>query len=327
MIMFIQTGKIKSSYITWSCDSAYNYAYFLLFCLPFVVIVVVVLICVDIIVPCLSRCRRRAGNSDTTGTEQPQPALIQCNRKVLVFALWFLLVLVMSLMSVCVVLTGLSMILMVISFISSAPNIQGIFNSKLKLCLLALSAVLFVVSLLCNKFKIWIQTEIRSIADALHQQRIALNHQARNNSDTNSSALRTNIVAHLKKQMMRIIFVCGVVPLIIICAVAISAMFTFLEAFFPVLATYSSETESAIFIHGDTQTFTFNSFFCSEYSISSYGDPHLSATLHIVNSDAVVGNHSVTYINSNDSIIKIFFATWNFYLNDKSDACVCSKMT
>ena len=310
-------------YITWSCDSAYNYAYFLLFCLPFVVIVVVVLICIDIMVPCLSRCRRRAGNSDTAGTEQPWPALIQCNRKVLVATLWFLLVLMMSLMSVCVMLTGLMLILTVITFISKVPDIQGISNSKLKLCLLALSTVFFVVSLLCNKFRTWIQTKTRSIADAIRQQhrsQIAQNRRARNNSNINSSALRANVVAHLKNQVMRIIFVCGVVPLIIICAVSISAMFTFLEAFFPVLATYSSETDSAIFIHGDTQTFSFNSFFCSEYSISSYGDPHLSATLHIVNSDAIVENHSVTYINSNDSINTDFFATWNFYLNDKSDA-------
>ena len=167
--------------------------------------------------------------------------------------------------------------------------------------------------------------KIRSIADALrqqHQPRTAQNRQIRSNSDTNSSALRANVVAYLKKQIIRIIFVCGVVPLIVTCVVSISAVFTFLEAFIPVLATYSFETDSAIFIHGDTQTFSFNSFFCSEYSISSYGDPHLSATLHIVNSDAVVRNHSVTYINSNDSINADFFATWNFYLNDKSDASI-----
>ena len=312
-------------YITWSCDSAYNYAYFLLFCLPFVVIVAVVLICVDIIVPCLSQCRCRARNSDTTSTEQPQPALIRCRRKVLVGTLWFLLVLVMSLMSVCVMLTGLTIILMVITFISKAPDIQEISSNKLKLCLLALSTVFFIISLLCNKFRIWTQTKIRSIADAIRQQHrshIAQNRQARSNSDTNSSALRANVIAHLKKQMMRIIFMCGVVPLIIICAVAMSAMITFLEAFFPVLASYSFETDSAIFIHGDTQTFSFNSFFCSEYSISSYGDPHLSATLHIVNSDAVIGNHSVTYIISNDSINADFFATWNFYLNEMSDASI-----
>ena len=111
---------------------------------------------------------------------------------------------------------------------------------------------------------------------------------------------------------------CGVVPLVIIGVVAISAMFTFLEAFFPVLATYSSETDSGIFVHGDTQTFSFNSFFCSGYSISSYGSSHLSATLHIVNSDSVIGNYSVTYMSSNESISAVFSATWNFYLNVKS---------
>lgn len=115
---------------------------------------------------------------------------------------------------------------------------------------------------------------------------------------------------------------CGVVPLVVISAVAMSAMFTFLEAFFPILSTYSSETDSAVFIHGDTQTFSFNSFFCSEYSISSYGNAHLSATLYIVDSESVVGNHSVTYIHSNDSISTDFYATWNFYLNEKSDASI-----
>ena len=112
---------------------------------------------------------------------------------------------------------------------------------------------------------------------------------------------------------------CGVVPLVIIGVVAISAiMFTFLEAFFPVLATYSSETDSGIFVHGDTQTFSFNSFFCSGYSISSYGSSHLLPTLHIVNSDSVIGYYSVTYMSSNKSISAVFSATWNFYLNEKS---------
>jgi hypothetical protein len=310
-------------YITWSCDSPYNYAYFLLFCLPFVVIITIVLICVDIIVPCLSWYRRRKSN--TADTEQPAAASIRCSRKVLVAAIWFLVVLLMSLMSVCVTLAGLTTILTVITFIAKLPDIQGISNNKLKLCLLALSTVLFIVSLLCNKFRIWIQTKLRSIVDAIRQQRlsqIARNRQASNNSDTNSSALRANIKAHIQNQIMRIIFVCGVVPLIIVFAVAMSAMFTFLEGFIPVLATCSFEIDSAIFIPGDTQTFSFNSFFCSEYSISSYGDPHLSATLSMVNSDSVVGNYSVTYINSNDSISTYFFATWNFYLNEKSDASV-----
>ena len=82
------------------------------------------------------------------------------------------------------------------------------------------------------------------------------------------------------------------------------------------------QINSWIFIPGDTQTFSFNSFFCLEYSISSYGSSHLSATLHVVNSDLVIGNHSVTYMSSNESISADLNATWNFYLNEKSRASI-----
>lgn len=186
-------------YITWSCDTSYNYTYLLLFCLPFMAIVVIVLVCSDIIMPCLSRCRSQNSDSnDTTGTEQP--ALIRCSRKILFASLWFLLVLLISLVSVCVMVAGLTIVLTVISFISKTLGIPGIFNSKLKLCLLALSTVLFVISILCNKLRQWIQTKLRSIADVMHLQRVsrtAQNRQARNTSDTNSSALRSDIIAHL----------------------------------------------------------------------------------------------------------------------------------
>lgn len=312
-------------YITWSCDAAYSYAYVLLFCLPFMVVIVIVLICSDIIGPCLSRCRQRQNSDDnaTAGTDQPAPT--QYSIKVLVVALWFLLVLLISLVIACIMASCLTVVLAVIGFISKAPGIQGISSSKLKLCLLALSTVLFVISLLCNKFRTWIETKLHSIANIIRQQRasrVARNCQARNTSDINSSALRAKVVAHMRNQIMRVILVCGVVPLVIISVVSMSAVFTFLEAFLPVLAQYNFQTDPAIFIPGDTQTFSFNSFFCSEYSISSYGNPHLSATLHIVNSDFLVGNYSVIYINSNDSISKKFIATWNFYLNEKSEASI-----
>ena len=308
-------------YITWLCDASYSYAYLLLFCLPFMVIVVIVLICSDIMMPCLSRCRRQNSDSNATADTE-QPALLRCSRKVLFAALWFLLVLLLSLVSVCIVLTGLTFVLMVISFISKAPGIPGIFDGKLKVCLLALSTVFFVVSILCNKLKQWIQNKLHSVAKIMRLSRIGQRRQVRNTNDANTSALRSDTIAHLQNQILRVVCVCGVVPLVIIGVVALSTMFTFLEAFFPVLATYSSETDSGIFVHGDTQTFSFNSFFCSGYSISSYGSSYLSATLHIVSSDSVIGNYSVTYMSSNESISADFSATWNFYLNEKSGASI-----
>ena len=127
-------------YITWSCDASYSYACLLLFCLPFMVIVVIVLICSDIMMPCLSRCRCQNSDSNVTAILSSQPRFDVVGKYFLLSCGFYLCMLLLSLVSVCIVLTGLTLVLMVINFISKAP---GIFDGKVKVCLLALSTIFF----------------------------------------------------------------------------------------------------------------------------------------------------------------------------------------
>ena len=305
-------------YISWSCDASYN-AYLLLYCLPLIVTVVVVLVCIDIMP---SLCKRKKSDSNAASdTEQPISPRCACTRKVLVALLWFLIVLLISLISVCAMLLALTLILGVVSIISG--GIPGFTSSKLKLGLLAVSTILFVVSILCNKLKEWIQDKLHALTKMIvRRYQIGQSHQTStcNTNDTNSTTSRSDIKDHLRNQILKLFCIFLWLPIVIICIASISAAFTFLEAFFPVLTTYSSETDSDIFIPGDTQAFSFNSFFCSGYSISSYGSSHLSASLYVANSESVAGNHSITYISSNESVRSSVNAMWNFYLNEKSTA-------
>ena len=298
-------------YITWSCDASYK-AYLLLFCLPFMVIISIVLICSDIL-PLINSCKHQKSDSNAEADNE-QSHSFQCSRGVVFVLLRLLIVLLILLGSVCAMVLILTTILTAISSISL--NIPGLSNSKLKLGLLATSAGLFVATVICTKLKQCTQKKLDSLITVMRRR------QSHQTSNIISSALQSDLRTRLQNLALKLLCVCCVGPLVIITILSMSAMLTFLEAFFPVLSIYGSDSDSWIFIPGDIQTFSFNNFFCSEYSISSYGSSHLSATLHVVNSDFVIGNHSVTYMSSNESISADLNATWNFYLNEKSGASI-----
>lgn len=112
------------------------------------------------------------------------------------------------------------------------------------------------------------------------------------------------------------------IPLVIISVISVSGIFTFLEGFYPVLVTYGSETDPDIFTPRDTRIFSSNGFFCSEYSITGYGSPHLSATLHLLSPASVTGNQSISHITSNEAINANEYTTWHFYLDNNSSASI-----
>ena len=74
----------------------------------------------------------------------------------------------------------------------------------------------------------WIQNKLHSVAKIMHLSRIGQRHQARNINDANTSTLRSDTIAHLQNQILRVVCVCGVVPLVIIGVVEIQMMPTLL---------------------------------------------------------------------------------------------------
>ena len=102
----------------------------------------------------------------------------------------------------------------------------------------------------------------------------------------------------------------------------ISVVFTFLLGFYPILSTYDSSADSDIFTRGDSRVFSFESFFCSGYSITSYGSPHLTANLYLLHASSLVEMRAISHIYSNESINANVSAMLNLYLNHESTASI-----
>lgn len=304
-------------YVTWSCDGSYN-AYLLMFCLPLMAVFIVALLCSDL--PKLRQCCK-SGGGDTQETVQPIPP-----HRVRVFVTLLLILVALSIVlgSLCVSLLALTLCLKVISLISS--GIPGLNNNDLKLGLLALVAIFFVFTVFSRKLKEWVHERLRLIAERIRAWRLT---QMRD-GNTNTNSAPSNTISKstpqqntkLLSNLSKLIFVYYAIPLIIVSVIATSGMFTFLEGFYPVLVTYGSEADPDTFTPGDTRIFSSNSFFCSEYSISTYGSPHLSATLHLLSSASVTGSQSISNITSNETINENVRATWHFFLDNNSSASI-----
>ena len=226
-------------YITWSCDASYN-AYLILFCFPFMVIISIVLICSDIVLPLINSCKHQNSDSNAAADNEQSGSFQCCSSMGVPFVvLRLLIVLLILLVSVCAMVLVLTTILTAIS--SIFLDIPRLSDSKLKLGLLATSAGLFVASIVCTKLKQCIQKKLYTPITVMRQRQ---SHQTSNTNDIISSALQSDVRTHLQNLTLKLLCVCCVVPLVIITILSMSAMLTFLEAFFPVLSIYGSEADS-----------------------------------------------------------------------------------
>lgn len=284
-------------YVTWTCDGSYN-AYLLLYCVPLMAVFVLGLLAADL--PKLLFFCKKSGNRVVS---EPAESVPQTRSKMLIALLLFLCLLLVTMGCICAFLIVATFCLKIISLTISG-DIPGLTDNNLKLGSLAAAAILFVISVLCNKCRLWVKNKVLSVAERVKQLRSS--QMSRNKSI----------------KIVKLTYLFYVIPIICIGVIAMSAFFTFLLGFLPILETYDSDIDSDIFLPGDSRTFSFNSFFCSGYSISSYGSSHLSATLHLVRPEFVELNYSVSFINTTASINENEVSTWNLYLNDYSGANV-----
>ena len=281
-------------HVAWSCNGSYN-AYLLLFFLPIMLFYIVGLMCSDLPI-LIASCRKSHVNDEEkqTHTVKPDDPIPVCFKKPLLVLLWFLRVLLVFLGGLSVIFILLPLLLTALGSISK--GIPGFSNNDLKLSLLAAGSILFIVAIFCNKFKDLVQKKVVALGKRLK-------------IDDKFCTISTDTLSNFY-----VIIVC------IFVVVTVSAVLTFVEGFYPVLRQYGSESKTGYDVYnpGDSREFSFNSFFCSEYSISSYGSPHLSASLYILGPSSLVQNRSISHITSNETISAGASATWDFYLNSNS---------
>ena len=301
-------------YITWSCDESYV-AYLVLFFCPLLVLIIVVLFFVDVpIAKVFCRCSKCGTNVEQTDNNR-QP-ISQCCYRVFIAFLLLSCVLFVFMGSLSIILAVMTFLFLIISFISGGHS-----NNDFQLSIQASNVILLALSIYCNKCIDWVEKKVTQIGDIIPTKRVSQRNSNANTAPTRNLSL--SVTTKTKVKIFRLVYLFFFIPSLIATIVDSSVFLTFLEGFYPVLHTYfDSSAHPDLFTPGDSHAFSFESFFCSGYSITSYGSPHLTANLYLLNASSLVEKRDISHIYSNEYINANLGVTWNFYLNRESSASI-----
>ena len=303
-------------YVTWVCDASYI-AYILLFCLP-VAFVMICLFFVSLIHQLCTRTPQVSPQRRSQPYNVSQAMLLFAMVRV-IFMLGFIYVMSML---VLLAIQFLQLVLKFISFGSPYVSLAVLSMATGVLCCSVSCKILF--SCATNKITRVANQPTVNTPGQVHPTRNRQSQQENNPVATNEYQHDATELRARKKQIISM-YKCTSISFIgswcILSAIISICMLTLLEAVFPLLVYSDSLQFNKTFMPGDTNIFSFNSFFCGSYTIEGHGSSHLSASLS-VSKELPPLSTSIIIINRTNYLPSNWTAEHNIYLREQSSVGV-----